>query len=82
MAPGTIQPGVIGAKMSRTTGVSRNAAHGDTQQQCRHQSVHHKSALGATKNLTQDARFKMLCKTGSGKNMTQHAIGLSPSISV
>jgi len=75
MAPETLPPGVIGAESSRTTGASRNAPLGETQQQCRHQLVHRDAAIVATKNMTQDAHLKKVRKTANNKNKKQHAIG-------
>jgi len=68
-APETLQPGAIGAESSRTTGASINAPPAGTQQQRRHQVVHHKAAIVATENMTQDAHLKMVGVTGLSKNM-------------
>jgi hypothetical protein len=75
MAPETLPPGAIGAESSRTTGASRNAPLGETQQQHRHQVVHCDAANVATEIMTQDAHLKKVRKTGSSKNKKQHAIG-------
>ena len=75
MAPETLPPGAIGAESSWTTGDSRNAPLGETQQQRRHQLVHRDAAIVATENMTQDAHLKMGRKTESSKNKKQHAIG-------
>jgi hypothetical protein len=32
-------------------------------------------ANAAPRNITQDANFKIICKTGRSKNKTQHAVG-------
>jgi len=48
-----------------------------TQQECRQQLVHHNAAKAATKNMTQDAHLKIVRKTGSSKNMKQHATGFN-----
>jgi len=46
-----------------------------TQQERKYKSVHRDAANTATKHMTQDAHFKILRKTGSRKNMKQHAVG-------
>jgi len=74
MAPKTHQPGAIRSESSQTTGASTNALPGETQQQHRHQLIHHDAAIAATKNMTQDAHLKTACKTRSSKNKKQHAI--------
>jgi len=75
MAPHTPQPGVIESESCQTTGASSNASLAETQQQCRHQLVHHDAAIAATENITQDAHFKRVCKTGHSNNRMRHAIG-------
>jgi Fe-S oxidoreductase len=75
MAPDTLPPGTIGTESRRTTGASRNAPLGETQQQRRHQLVHRDAAIVATENMTQDTHLKKVRKTGSSKNKKQHAIG-------
>jgi len=75
MAPQTLQPGSIGAESSWTTGVSTNVLPGETQQQRRHQLVHHDTAILETENITQDAHWQIVRKTGHSKNDKQHAIG-------
>jgi len=75
MAPETLPPSAIEAESSRTTGASRNAPLGKTQQQRRHQLVHRDATIVATENMTQDAHLKKVRKTGSSKNKKQHAIG-------
>jgi len=46
----------------------------ETQQQCRHQLMHHNAATTATENITQDANVKMVYPTVSNKNQKQHSI--------
>jgi len=75
MATETIQPGAIGAKLSRTTGASTNAPPGETQQQCRCELVHHDAAIVATKNVTQNAHLITVGNNRSQKNKKQHTIG-------
>jgi len=75
MASETPQHGESGSKLSRSTGTSSNAALAGTQYQCKHQLVHCEAANAATKNVTQAAHVTIVCVTGSGKNMKQHAIG-------
>jgi len=58
MSPETLQPGGIGAKSSRTTGVSTNAPTGETPQQPRHQLVHQEAAIVGTENMSQDAHIQ------------------------
>ena len=75
MAPEILQPGVIEAESSRTTGASNNVPPCETQPQRRHQLVHHDAAIVATEYMTLDAHLEILCKTGSNKNKKHHAIG-------
>ena len=75
MAPEIVQPGVIEGESSRMTGASKNAPPCETQQQRRHQLVHHDTAIVATNIITQDAHLQMVHETGSNKNTKQHAIG-------
>jgi len=74
MAPQTPQPGGIQFEPSRTTGASSNALLAETQQQRRHQLVHHDSAIAVTENMAQDAHFKKVPKTGPRNIRQQHAI--------
>jgi len=75
MALETLPPGAIGAELSRTTGASRNVPLGETQQQHRHQLVHHDIVIVATENMTQDTHLKQVGRTGSRKNKKPYAIG-------
>jgi hypothetical protein len=47
----------------------------DTQQERRHKLVHRDAANAATKHITQDAHLKIVRKTGSRRNVKQHAMG-------
>jgi len=69
------QPGESGSKSSRMAGATSNMAIIGTQQERRHQLVHHDAANAATKHMTHDAHSKIVCKTGSSKNKKQHAVG-------
>jgi len=75
IAPEILQPGAVEAELSGTTGTSNNAPPIGTQQQRRHQWGHRDAAIVATENMSQDAHFKIVCKTGRSKNKKQHAIG-------
>jgi hypothetical protein len=75
MAPDTVHPGAIGDKSSQTIGAPSNAPLGKTPQQCRHQVFRRVAAIVATENMTQEAHLKNIRKTGSSKNIQQHAIG-------
>jgi len=75
MATEILQPGAIEAEPSRTTGDSNNAPPGQSQQHNRHQLVHRDPAIVATENMTQDAHFNIVRKSGSRRNHKQHAIG-------
>jgi len=66
--------GESGTESSRTTAVPSYTPPGETQLQRRHHLVHHDAANGATENMTLDAKLKIVRKTGSSKNKTQHAI--------
>ena len=74
MATETPQQGESGAKMSQSTGDSTNASLAGTQQQHRHQKVHHWAANTATDDMTSDELIKIICKSGLSKNMKQRAI--------
>jgi len=68
------QPGPSGSESSRLAGTSTNRSHIGTQQERRHQSVHHNVANEATKTVTQDAHFNIVRRTGSCQNTKQHAV--------
>jgi len=63
MPPETLQPGVIGAESSRTTGSSSNVPPGERQQQRRQQLVHSDTAIVPTGNMNQDAHLTTVRKT-------------------
>ena len=75
MATQTPQPGENGTKPGGSTGITHNESLSGTQQECRHQLVHHDAVNAATKNMTQDVHLKIVRKTGSSNNKKQHAIG-------
>jgi len=75
MAPQTPQPGVIEYESSRTMCTLSNTPLAESQQQRRHQLVHHDAAIAATDNLAQDADLIKVGKTGRSKHRKQHAIG-------
>jgi len=56
-------------------GASSNMSLLGTQQERRQQLIHCNAGNKATKNVTQDAHFKMVHNTGSSKNTMQHATG-------
>jgi len=69
------QPGAIEAESSWTLGASNDRPPGEIQRQHRLQLVHRAAAIVATENITQDGHLKIVRKTGSWKNKTQHAMG-------
>ena len=71
----TPQPTENGSDMSESSGASSNASLAGTQLQCRHQLVHHDTTNTATRNVTQNAHSKIICKTGTSKIKNQHGIG-------
>jgi len=75
MAPQSPQPGVIDSKLGRTMGATSNAPLAEIQQQRRHRLVHRDAAIAASKNVVQDAYFKIVRETGCSNNRDQHAIG-------
>ena len=75
MARQTPQTAESGSESSETMGGSFNASHESTQQQPRHLAVHREAANVATENMTQDAHWNIVRKTGSSTNKKQHAIG-------
>jgi len=68
-------PGEGGLNTGRLAGATSNTNILGTQQECRHKLVHHDTANAATKHMTQDAHLKIVRRTGSSKNMKQHAVG-------
>jgi len=62
-------------KWTPWSGVSSNTSLFGTQQRRRHHSLHRDAANEPTKNMTQDAHLKIVRKTGSSTNNTQHAVG-------
>jgi len=68
-------PGPSGSKCSRLAGTSSNTLLIGTHQDHRHQLVNRNTANAATKHMTQDAHFNIVCKTGSSTNKKQLAVG-------
>jgi hypothetical protein len=56
-------------------GATSNTEILGTQQECRHKLVHDDVATVAIKDMTQDVHLKIVRKSGSSKNMKQHAVG-------
>jgi len=68
------QRGESRSKSSRFAGATSNTSLIGTEQEYRHQLVHHDAANAATKHITQDAHLKMVRKTGSSNDKKQHAV--------
>jgi len=68
-------PGEGGSNTGRLAGATSNTDIPGTQQERRHKLVHRDAANVATKHNTQNAHSKIVQKTGSSKNKTQHAVG-------
>ena len=68
MATETPQLGESWSGSSRLIGASSTAALTGTQQQPRPQLLYRKAANAATENMTQDAYWTIVHKTGSTKN--------------
>jgi hypothetical protein len=64
-----------GSNTGRLAGTTSNTELLGTQQESRQKLVHRDAANVATKHMTQDAHLKIVRKTGSSKNMKQHAVG-------
>jgi len=62
------QPGHRRSKSNRLAGASSYTSIIGTQPECRHQFVHCNAANAATKIMTQDAQWKIICKTESSTN--------------
>jgi len=71
----TPPPGKSGSNAGRLAGAQSNMEILGTQQERRHKLVHCDAANAATKYMTQDAHLNIFRKTGSSKNMKQHAVG-------
>jgi hypothetical protein len=67
-------PGESGSNTGRLVGTTPNTYILGTHQEHRHKLVDHNAANAATKHVTQDAHFKIVCKTGSRKIRMQHAV--------
>jgi len=68
MVTHTLQQVESGSESSRSMGASSNASLAGTQQQPRHQLVHHDAANAATEHMTLDANLEIVRKTRSSKN--------------
>jgi hypothetical protein len=68
-------PSQSGSKTGRVAGATSNTAILGKQQERRHKVVHSNAAIAATEHMSQDAHFKIVRKTGSGKHKKQHAVG-------
>jgi hypothetical protein len=67
--------GETGSNSGRLAGATSNTELLGTQQERRNKLVHRDAANVATKHMTQDGHSKIVRKTGSSKNMKQHAVG-------
>jgi len=67
--------GESGLNTGRLAGATTNTAIFGIQHERRHMLVHRDTANAATKPMTPDEHFKIVCKTGSNKIMKQHAVG-------
>ena len=68
MATQTPQRGENGTEPGGSTGITLNTSLSATQQECSHELVHRNAAIVATKNMTQEAHWKIVHKTRSSKN--------------
>jgi len=68
------EPGLSESESSQLAGTSTNTSLIGIQQEWGHQLVNLDAANAATKNMTQDAHLRIVHKTGSSTNMTQHAV--------
>jgi len=75
MATQSSQTGRNGSKLSKTTRASSNTSLEGTQQQHRHQLVHHEAANVPTITMTKDPHLKIVCKSGSSTNKKHHGTG-------
>jgi hypothetical protein len=68
-------PAESGTNTGRLVVATFNTRILGTQPERRHKLVHHDATNAATKRMTQDAKLKIVRKTGSRKNKKQHAVG-------
>jgi len=68
-------PGESRSNTGRLAGTTSNTEILGTQHKRRHKLVHRDAADAATKHMTQDPHLKIVRKTGSRRNKTQHAVG-------
>jgi len=71
----TPQTGESGSESGEMTGGSSYASLAGTQRPRRHQCVHREAANVVIKNMTQNAHWQVVHKTGSSTTKMQHAIG-------
>jgi len=70
-----LPPGESGSKFSQLVGATSSMSIIATQVQCRHQLVQHDVAKVAAKHLSHEVHLKIVLKTGSSKNKTDHPVG-------
>jgi len=68
-------PGQSRSNTGRLAGATSNMDILGTQQERRNKLVHRDASNAATKHMTPDAHLKIVRRTGSRKNMKQHAVG-------
>jgi len=68
MATQSPQQGENGTQPGQSMGATQNMSLSGTQQERRHQFIQRNAANAATKNMTQDAHWEIVRKTGSSKN--------------
>jgi len=74
MAPQTSPQVASVSELSWQTAASSNAPPSETQQQCRHRSVHRDAVNAATRNITRNTYLQKVHHTISGENMEQNTI--------
>jgi len=68
MSTETPLQGYSGWEWSQLTGNASYTSVAGTQQQCQYELVHHNVGNAATENMTQNAHWDIVCKTGSSMN--------------
>jgi len=68
-------PGESRSNTGRLVGATSNKDIVATQQGCRHKLIHHDATTAATKDMTQDAHWKIVHKTGCGRLKQPHPVG-------
>jgi hypothetical protein len=69
------QPGQNGSKSCQLVGSSLNTSLIGAQPERRHRLVHRNAANAATRNMTRDAKARIVSKTGSSTNKKDNAVG-------